>query len=538
MGVPAPVTAVSAPAPAAPAASKTVWHTADDVAPGIDPVIRTDARGRTHAVWRTWNATRQDGELYYAHRDASATRWSTPVKLSAASSQRVTRPAFDLALGPNGEIAVVWASGQNFGLVGDPYLRWSKDRGKTWSKSTRVEDAGRSESVQRIAGAFDDRGRLTVAWVIGAADGGAGRLRVSAPTVLGRSLTSTVLERTFWGAFDMSLRVGADGDAVVAWAGLGDIDVRLRQKGSWSAATTVSPEAWGFSMVGSPSTALMPDGSVLVAWQGLQSYFGSEDPLNGVVVSRWDPTTKRWSRTILRSIDRDESFDFEPQMVAQGSRLAVVAVFPGTSAGDRVVAWRSNDRGKTWKTPVPIATTAVGNPRVSMNASGALMLAWLEMQKTGWTRAVAARTLSPSGALSARTVLTKKTDDRELKNLAPKSFGPSISLRADGSGSFVWSDGTRVHSRAFARTLAAPSPRITGTVAVGKKLTAVAGSWTRGTALSYQWYARGKKIPGATAKTFIVKKGQKGASLVVKVTGKKAGYQTVTKASKATKKVR
>ncbi|MBK7820135.1 MAG: hypothetical protein IPJ61_03425 [Tessaracoccus sp.] len=81
-------------------------------------------------------------------------------------------------------------------------------------------------------------------------------------------------------------------------------------------------------------------------------------------------------------------------------------------------------------------------------------------------------------------------------------------------------------------------PVITGAATVGKKLTAAPGTWKPATTkLTYQWYADGAKIGGATASTLMLKKAQKGKKITVKVTGKAGGYTTVTKTSSATKKV-
>ena len=81
-------------------------------------------------------------------------------------------------------------------------------------------------------------------------------------------------------------------------------------------------------------------------------------------------------------------------------------------------------------------------------------------------------------------------------------------------------------------------PQIGGTVKVGKKLTADPGAWGPGqVALSYQWYRSGGKIEGATQAVYTLKAADKGKTITVKVTGKKAGYTTKSATSKATKKV-
>ncbi|NKX50236.1 hypothetical protein HER39_06570, partial [Arthrobacter deserti] len=67
--------------------------------------------------------------------------------------------------------------------------------------------------------------------------------------------------------------------------------------------------------------------------------------------------------------------------------------------------------------------------------------------------------------------------------------------------------------------------------AVGRTLTARAGSWPSGTALKYQWYRSGKAIKGATHRTYRVAAADRGLRLKVRVTGPKPGYAAVRKAS-------
>jgi len=87
-------------------------------------------------------------------------------------------------------------------------------------------------------------------------------------------------------------------------------------------------------------------------------------------------------------------------------------------------------------------------------------------------------------------------------------------------------------------TLTAPTPKISGTSKVGKKLTAKPGTWTSGTKLTYRWKANGKSISGATKSTYKIAKKYKGKKITVTVTGSKSGYTTVSKTSKSTSKVK
>jgi hypothetical protein len=83
--------------------------------------------------------------------------------------------------------------------------------------------------------------------------------------------------------------------------------------------------------------------------------------------------------------------------------------------------------------------------------------------------------------------------------------------------------------------LKAATPKVSGTAKVGKTLKAKAGAWTSGTKLSYQWLRNGKAIKKATKASYKLVKADKGKKITVKVTGKKSGYTTVSKVSKALK---
>ena len=83
-------------------------------------------------------------------------------------------------------------------------------------------------------------------------------------------------------------------------------------------------------------------------------------------------------------------------------------------------------------------------------------------------------------------------------------------------------------------TLSAPTPTISGSPVIGSTLTAKAGTWTKGTKLAYQWFAKGKAISGATKSTYKVTSGVADKTITVRVTGSLAGYTTASKTSKAT----
>jgi hypothetical protein len=67
---------------------------------------------------------------------------------------------------------------------------------------------------------------------------------------------------------------------------------------------------------------------------------------------------------------------------------------------------------------------------------------------------------------------------------------------------------------------ATPAPVISGTPAVGDKLTAAAPGWNpTPSSLGYQWYANGKAISGATASTYMLTAADDGSAITVTATG-------------------
>jgi hypothetical protein len=81
------------------------------------------------------------------------------------------------------------------------------------------------------------------------------------------------------------------------------------------------------------------------------------------------------------------------------------------------------------------------------------------------------------------------------------------------------------------------TPTIDGTLRVGSTLRALAGSWTSGTTFTYQWYADGEAISGATRSTFTPTAAQLGKRLSVRLDGSRAGYIPASRTSAATSMV-
>lgn len=82
-----------------------------------------------------------------------------------------------------------------------------------------------------------------------------------------------------------------------------------------------------------------------------------------------------------------------------------------------------------------------------------------------------------------------------------------------------------------------PTPTISGSPRVGSTLTAVPGTWSPApVTLAYRWYVDGTAVSGSAGEkvTFVVRSGDVGDQVTVKVTGSKSGSSSVTKTSAKT----
>ena len=122
----------------------------------------------------------------------------------------------------------------------------------------------------------------------------------------------------------------------------------------------------------------------------------------------------------------------------------------------------------------------------------------------------------------------------------PADLGGFVSVRVTGAKAGYTSSVVASPAVVIAAgTLKAVTPKITGSVKVGKKLTAKAGKWAPSSVkFTYRWYRSGKAIKGATKATYALKSADKGKKITVAVKGVATGYKAVTKKSKSTTKVR
>lgn len=214
---------------------------------------------------------------------------------------------------------------------------------------------------------------------------------------------------------------------------------------------------------------------------------------------------------------------FTPGAYQAGAVIAVRVT--GTRAGYATASRTSDPTAK-----VALGSFASGTPTVSGSA------------KVGSTLTASEGTWAPDPAYAYQWL----ADGTPISGATAKAFvlgasqvGKKMSVRVTGTlAGYTSESSTSTQTVAVASgTLTAATPKITGTAKVGKKLTVTRGTWTPTPTFSYQWYAGTKAIAKATGLSFTLTKAQKGATITVKVTGKRAGYTTVTKTSAKTAKV-
>ncbi|MFT3887459.1 MAG: hypothetical protein QM713_04755 [Arachnia sp.] len=152
-------------------------------------------------------------------------------------------------------------------------------------------------------------------------------------------------------------------------------------------------------------------------------------------------------------------------------------------------------------------------------------------------------TWSPTAAFSYQWYRNGKAISKATSStytLTSSDKGTTITVKVTGkkAGYVTVAKTSKKTATVKAGTFTTKTPTISGTAKVGKKLTAKTGTWSPKPSFSYQWYRNGSKIKGATKSTYTLKKSDRRKKITVKVTGKKSGYTTASKTSKATSTVK
>jgi len=119
--------------------------------------------------------------------------------------------------------------------------------------------------------------------------------------------------------------------------------------------------------------------------------------------------------------------------------------------------------------------------------------------------------------------------------------GKTVAVRVTGakSGYHAVAKSSKATPTITGGKLTAPTPTISGTLAAGSVLSAHHGTWSpAAVSFRYQWLRSGVAITGATKSSYELGTADIGATIVLRVTGSKTGFASLTTVSKATSAVK
>jgi hypothetical protein len=206
------------------------------------------------------------------------------------------------------------------------------------------------------------------------------------------------------------------------------------------------------------------------------------------------------------------------------SQLSVEVLAKATGYLDRTVRSASTDyvSGEPWNlTPVP---SIAGTPLTGRTLT-AVPGQWDPGTSVTYTW------LRDGVAIDQATAKTYRVRSADL--------GTRISVKATGhkAGAGRVSRTSQASGVVETGSLVPVTPKISGTLATGQRLTVDAGKWAEGTALTYQWRRDGVRIPSATGASYVLGSADQHAGITVRVTGNIDGCAPASATSARTAKI-
>ena len=197
----------------------------------------------------------------------------------------------------------------------------------------------------------------------------------------------------------------------------------------------------------------------------------------------------------------------------------VHAVVTGTLAGLPIISALTNYLPIPAATEEPLAATSAATITGTVKVGKVVSVEDPSWNEEGVEHAYQwLRDGSPISGATAKTY-----------TLTPEDYGHRILVKVTGSKD-GWTDST-VDSQEVTPALGdaltfTSQPSVSGTVALGRTLTALPGAWGSGSTptFGYQWRRGGQVITGATSSTYVVSTDDLGSTLAVTVTATRAAY--------------
>jgi hypothetical protein len=296
---------------------------------------------------------------------------------------------------------------------------------------------------------------------------------------------------------------------------------------------TVTGSAAGYAdrtSAASSATAKVVVGSLTTATPVISDTTPTVDQAGGISVSpgAWTPGTSftyQWYRSST-AISGATSSSYFPGASDSGKTLKVKVTGKLTGYTNASVTSKATTAVKagslTTATPTISGIPAVGSKLTAVPGTWGPSPVTFKYQ---WYRGSTAI----SGATSSTYTLTTASLGKTLKVkvTGSKAGYTSVALTSAATSAVVKGDFT-----------SAPTPTITGTPAVGSKLTAAHGTWAPSTSLTYKYqWCRGDTshpIAGKTGSTYTLVAADAGSAILVVVTVSKTDYNTTAKTSAPT----
>jgi hypothetical protein len=279
--------------------------------------------------------------------------------------------------------------------------------------------------------------------------------------------------------------------------------------GGYSVYTPPAPPVYTAPVAPTAVSAVPSDGSAVVSWAPVSTDDG------GVVTY----TITVYPGAITRTVVGATTATLDG---LQNGTAYSFTVFAANSVGQGPASVASG-------TIVPLAPQLAGHPPIVV---GTVAVRYsLKAETPGWASGTAfsyqwqANGVSIAGAT-------------ESTYIPPLSLaGKRISVSVSGTNPGYAKGATGTSSKTLKLAIAS-MPRISGKAKVGIVLHARAGSWTKGTKLTYTWFVGGKKVANDQGPALLLDDKHLGKKVTVKVMGSKSGYARIALKSTPTAAVK
>lgn len=209
-----------------------------------------------------------------------------------------------------------------------------------------------------------------------------------------------------------------------------------------------------------------------------------------------------------------------------GEKYTPVAADANKTLSVKTTAYRTG--GETVERTVKVGKTALGSyPKASFTLKGYTKNSGSTLWATQNSGKVTGQKLSYQWYRNGKAIKgATKANYKTTKSDRQRRITVKITRSAPGykGKSTTTSSGLNIKPG----TLKKITVKASGTAKAGKTLTAKRGASTSGTKYAYQWYKNGKAIKGATKSTYKLAKGDKKASIQVRVKLSKDGFNNRT----------